>query len=65
MTLIDTAMAAAMLRCTPRHVRNLIARGILHNHGTERRALVSLDALADAVQTGQVKAQPKRGRVAK
>lgn len=65
MTLIDTAMAAAYLRCSVRHVRNLIERGILTNHGTERRALISLDALADAVQSGQVKPQPTRGRPAK
>lgn len=62
MTLIDTAAAAAFLRCSARHVRDLIARGVLVNHGTPRRALVSLDALAAAVQNGQARPTPKRGR---
>ena len=62
MTLIDTATAAAMVRCTPRHIRDLITRGVLHNHGTTRRALVSLDALQDAINRGEVTPTPKRGR---
>lgn len=62
MTLIDTAMAAAMLRCSVRHIRDLIERGTLTNHGTSRRALVSLDALTDGVNNGTIKPTPKRGR---
>ena len=31
----DTEMAAAMLNCTPRHIRNLINKGLLTNHGSE------------------------------
>jgi hypothetical protein len=65
MTLIDTAMAAAMLGCSVRHIRNLIDRGTLTNHGTERRALLSLDAITDAVQSGQIQPRPKRGRKGK
>lgn len=62
MTLIDTATAAAMLRCTPRHIRDLITRGTLHNHGTSKRALISLDALTDAINRGEVTPTPRRGR---
>jgi hypothetical protein len=46
MTLIDSEVAALMLRCTDRHVRRLVAAGSLLNHGTTRRIRVDLDAVA-------------------
>lgn len=45
-TLIDTEVAALMLRCTDRHVRRLVAAGKVLNHGTTRRLLLDLDAVA-------------------
>jgi argininosuccinate lyase len=62
MTLIDTEMAATMLRCSARHVRALVARGVLLNHGTAKRVLLSLESLTDAIRRGEVKPEPTRGR---
>lgn len=45
MTRVDTAMAALVLGCTDRHIRNLVARGELTNVGTPRRILIEMSEL--------------------
>lgn len=45
MTLCDTAMAALVLGCSDRHIRNLVTRGELTNVGTPRRILIRMDDL--------------------
>lgn len=42
MTLIDTAMAAIVLQVTPRWIRDLVAQGVLTNHGNARRIRLDL-----------------------
>lgn len=41
-TLIDTAMAAIVLQVTPRWIRDLVAQGVLTNHGNARRIRLDL-----------------------
>lgn len=60
--LIDTATAAAMIRCTPRHIRHLVERGTLTNHGKSRVIRIDLDEIAAAIEVGAVSPEPKRGR---
>ena len=62
MTLIDTATAAYMLGCTPRHVRNLIARGVITNHGDGWRAMTSLQEINEGIRDGRITVQPSRPR---
>lgn len=46
MTLIDSATAAVALGVSERTIRRLITAGKLINHGTPKRILVSLEAVA-------------------
>ncbi len=43
-----------MLNATDRHVRNLIARGQLANHGTPRRIRVSFAEICEAIDSGRI-----------
>jgi len=47
MILIDPALAAVILRRTPRTIRRLVTSGQLTNHGTPRRILIDLEQAAD------------------
>lgn len=46
MTLIDTAMAAHVLRVTARRVRQFVAQGDLTNHGNARHIRLDLDEVS-------------------
>lgn len=41
--MIDTEMAAVLLRVTPRRVQQLVRDGLLVNYGTPRRIMLKLD----------------------
>lgn len=43
MTLVDSEVAAIMLRVTPRRIQQLVKDGCLTNHGTTRRIRLDLD----------------------
>ncbi len=54
MRLLDTRTVALALGCTDRHVRNLVARGVLTNHGTPRRIRIDLDEVQEKIASNPV-----------
>ena len=46
MTLIDTSLAAYVLRVTTRRVRQFVAQGDLTNHGDARHIRLDLDEVS-------------------
>ena len=58
-TLIDSAMAAHMLTCSVRHVRNLVNAGTITNHGDGWRILIDLHELTALINEGHVTPNPR------
>lgn len=60
LTLIDVPMAAVLLGCSPQHVRNLIRKGVIANHGTRKEFQVDLHELTAKVKDGTVTPNPSK-----